>query len=339
MSKGIGRQLPHEVLEHYRFRAIELRMKKGWKVNDIAEALGVNRRAVTRWFTVYKKEGKRALKSRKAPGPDFKLTDGEIRALMKHLGKDATHFGFETPLWTTKRVGLLIKKETGKRLHHSNVWRLLKRMGLSNKKPEKRAAEQDPREAKRWLKEEWPKILAHARKWQATLYFQDETGVSLTPVLGKTWAKKGKAAVVKLTGKRGGFCISAAITPRGMMLFRIEKEHVIAETFIDFLEKIRKQHPRRKVIVVTDRARPHIAKKVRNHVEANKKSFALYYLPSYSPELNPDEGVWGYMKDKKLKSHTAMSKEELKMKIMSCLLSIQRRPSLIKSFFYKLNGL
>jgi transposase len=332
MKRITGWQLPHEVLEHYRFRAIEL-WKEGKKVKDIAHYFGLHRVTVSYWIAKYREEGMKGLKSRIAPGPEFKLTDGEIKALMKHLEKDATYFGFETPLWTTKRVGLLVKKETGKTLHHSNVWRLLKRMGLSNKKPEKRAAEQNPREAKRWLKEEWPEILAHARKWQATLYFQDETGVSLTPVLGKTWAKKGKTAVVKLTGKRGGFCISAAITPRGTMLFRIEKENVTADTFLDFLEKLRRHHPRRKIIVVTDQARPHIAKKVRDHVEANKKSFALYYLPSYSPELNPDEGVWGYMKDKKLKSHTAMSKEELKAKTMSCLLSMQRRPLLIKSFF------
>ncbi len=338
MNKGIGRQLPHEVLEHYRFRAIKLR-RKGWKIKEIAEAFGLNRRAVTRWFTTYKREGREALKSRKAPGPDFKLTGGEIAALMKDLERDATHFGFETPLWTTKRVALLIKKETGKTLHGSNVWRLLTRMGLSNKKPERRAMEQNPREAKRWLKEEWPKILAHARKWQATLYFQDETVVSLAPVIGKTWAKKGKTTVVRLTGKKGSVCISSAISPGGRMLFRIEKEHVTAVTFVDFLEKIRRQHSRRKVIVVTDQARAHIAKRVREHVEASKKSFALYYLPSYSPELNPDEGVWGYMKDNRLKSHTAMSMEELKAKIMSCLLSIQRRPLLVRSFFYKLDRL
>ena len=332
MKRITGWQLPHEVLEHYRFRAIEL-WKEGKKVKDIAHYFGLHRVTVSYWIAKYKEEGKRGLKSRKAPGPDFKLTDGEIGGTIKNLEKDATHFGFETPLWTTKRVGFLIKKETGKRLHNSNVWRLLKRMGLSNKKPEKRAAEQNPREAKRWLKNEWPKILAHARRWQATLYFQDETGVSLVPVLGKTWGKKGKTPIVRLTGKKGSISISAAISPRGRMLFRIEKERVTAETFVDFLEKICRQHPRRKIIVVTDRAPQHIAKKVRDYVEANKKSLALYYLPPYSPELNPDEGVWGYVKDKKLKSHTAMSKEELKAKTMSCLRSVQRRPSLIKSFF------
>jgi len=151
-----GRQLPHDVLEHYRFRAIEL-WKEGKKVKDIAHFFGLHRVTVSYWISAYRRKGEKALKSKKAPGPSFKLTDGEVKALMKNLEKDATHFGFETPLWTTKRVGLLIAKETGKTLHHSNVWRLLKRMGLSNKKPERRAAEQNPREAKRWLKKEWPK--------------------------------------------------------------------------------------------------------------------------------------------------------------------------------------
>ena len=56
------------------------------------------------------------------------------------------------------------------------------------------------------------------------LYFQDESGVSLIPVLGKTWAPKGKTPTVKVTGKRGGLCISSAISPAGRLAFRIEKE-------------------------------------------------------------------------------------------------------------------
>lgn len=331
--KITGRQLPHEVLEHYRFRAIEL-WKEGKKVKEIAHFFGLHRVTVSYWISTYKREGKEALRSKKAPGPPFKLTPAEVKDLMRDLEKDATHFGFETPLWTTKRVGILIKRKTGKTLHHSNVWRLLKRMGLSNKKPERRAAEQNPREAKRWLKEEWPKILAHARRWQATLYFQDETVISLTPVLGKTWAKRGKPTIVRLTGNKGAICVSAAITPKGKLLFRVEKGNVTADTFIDFLEKICRHQPRRKIIVVTDQARAHTAKKVKEYAEANRKSFALYYLPPYSPELNPEENMWGYVKGKRLGSHTAMSKEELRARILSCLLSIQQRPALIKSFFH-----
>lgn len=338
MEPGVGRQLSHDVLEQYRFRAIELR-KKDWTVIEIADAFGVNRRAVTRWFEIYRDKGKRGLKSKKAPGPQLKLSSEDATKILKSLKLPATDFGFETPLWTCKRVNYLIKRITKKRLDNSNVWRLLRRLGLTNQKGERKALEQNPKEVKKWLKEEWPKILAHAKRWQAMIYFQDEAGVSVNAVMGKTWAPKGKTPIVKLTGNRGGICVSSAVSPAGRLVFRVEKETVNSTIFIDFLDKVRKQHRNRKIIIIADRARPHIAAKVADYAETNKKTFAIYYLPPYSPELNPDENVWGYLKNNKLKAHQAKSKTELKDLTISAMRSIQRRPLLLQSFFYNLNGL
>ncbi len=332
MAGGIGRQLPHEVLESYRFRALELH-RKGWTAVKISEAFGVDRRAVTRWFALYKLRGRKALKSRKAPGPAMKLQERDVQRLLRLLRQSGTDFGFETPLWTCKRVRYLIEKKMKKKLHNSNVWRLLRRFGLTNQKPERRALEQNPREARRWLEEKWPKILSHARKWQAMLYFHDEAGVSLTAVLGKTWAPKGKTPVVKVTGNKGGFCVSSAISPAGRLLFRIEKGKVNAVEFIDFLDKIRSHHKNRKVVVVTDRAPVHRAGIVEDFLERHKKRFALYYLPSYSPELNPDESVWSHLKEHKLKTHQAQTVSQLKAITFAGMKSIQMRPLLIKSFF------
>lgn len=332
MTRGIGRQLSHEVLENYRFRALELR-KKGWTVRKISEAFGVNRRAVTRWLALWKQRGKKALKSKKAPGPAMKIQEKEVRRLLCMLKQSGTDFGFETPLWTCKRVRYLIEKKLKKKLHATNVWRLLKRFGLTNQKPERRALEQNPREAKRWLREEWPKIQEHARRWQAMLYFQDEAGVSLTAVLGKTWAPKGKTPVVRVTGNKGGFCVSSAISPGGRLLFRIEKGKVNADKFIDFLSKIMVHHKNRKVIVVTDRAPVHTAGKVSAFVERHGKRFVVYYLPPYSPELNPDESVWAHLKEHKLKTHQAQTVGQLKALTLAGMRSIQMRPFLVQSFF------
>lgn len=335
MKEVTGWQLPHDVLEYYRFRAIAL-WKEGKKVSDIAHFFGLHRVTVSYWIAAYKRGGKHALRSRKAPGPLFKLTQGDMKRIVSRLRQEATSCGFETPLWTTKRVAQIITKETKKQLDYSNVWRLLKRMGFTNQKPEKRAYEQDKKAVKKWLKEEWPKILAHKRRWQAVLYFQDEAGVSLRPVVSKTWAKKGKTPIVHVTGKKDFFCVSSAISTSGRMAFRIEKGKVVKETFVDFLQKLLDMHPRRKVIVVTDKARPHVAKFVDNFAAMHIKRFALYYLPSYSPELNPDEHVWGYLKKNKLRAHAARSNDELKTLTIKSMRSIQMKPALIKSFFYLL---
>lgn len=327
-----GRSYNHEVLEHYRFRAIEL-YKEGEKVKDIARFFGVHRGSVSRWITTYKRKGKRELKSKKAPGPPYKLTDKEMKEVFKIFWDDATIHGFETPLWTCKRVQQVIQKRTKKKLHATNVMRWLKRWGLTNQKPKRRAYERDETAVRRWLKEEWPKIKAHVRRWQAMLYFQDESGVSLTAVLGKTWALRGQTPTVKVTGKRGGFCVTSAISPAGKMVFRIEKSRVIADKHIEFLKQIMKQHPNRKIIVVEDRAPPHTAKKVKDFVEENRKRLAVYYLPSYAPELNPDEHVWEYLKAYKLKSHQAKNTDELKKLVKRKMQSIQRKKGLVNSFF------
>ena len=328
-----GRTLSHEVLETYRLRAIELR-KAGKKVKDIAFFFGLHPSAVSRWFVKYKKGGIDALKSRKALGPPPKLTIEEVNEVLNCLKKPATDYGFPTPLWTCKRVKQLVQEETNKKYTVVGVWKLLRRFGLTNQKPERRAMEQDTKEVKRWIKEEWPKIKDHAKRWQAILYFLDEAGVSLVPVLGKTWAPKGETPIVEVTGKKGGFCITSVISTGGRMLFRIEKGKINAKTFIDFLKKVIRHHRGRKIIIVCDRAPVHTAKVVEEFVEANKKTFALYPLPSYSPELNCDEHVWGYLKENKLKTHIAKSVYELKKLVLSSMWSMQKQVSLVKSFFY-----
>lgn len=335
MKRVTGRQIPHDVLEHYRFRAIEL-WEEGEQIKQIAHFFGLHRVTVSYWIAAYKKGGKDALKSKKASGPQFRLSEEEIDIIIDCLKRPATDFGFDTPLWTTKRVVVLIKEKTGKSIHYSNVWRMLRRLGLTNQKPERRAIEQNPEEAERWIEEEWPKIQAHAKRWQAMLYFHDEAGISLIPFTGKTWAPKGETPIVRVTGKKGGFCFSSAISLGGRMLFRVEKKRVNAERFIDFLKKIMKHHPNRKVIVVTDRAPVHTAKAVERFVAENSKRFALYYLPPYSPELNPDEQVWSHLKTKKLNAHTATSLDELKSIAKASMHSIQKQPLLIQSFFHKL---
>jgi len=327
-----GNGYSHNILEHYRFRAIEL-YKKGKKINDIAEFFGLHRCAVSHWVTFYKRNGKKALKSRKAKGPDFKLSEKEMKNILSILYDDATIYEFETPLWTCKRVQQMILKKTGKTIHTTNIMRLFKKLNLSPQKPERFAFQRNRRAIRRWKLKEWPKIEEHRRRWQAMLYFQDESGVSLTPVLGRTWAPKGKTPKVLVTGNRGGLCVTSAISPAGKLIFRIEKGKVNAKMHIEFLKKIMKQHPNRKIIVIEDNSPVHKAKIVDKFVEQNKKRLAVYRLPSYAPELNPDEHVWEYLKAYELKTHQAKNEDELKHLVKRKMHKIQRNKQLILSFF------
>src|SRR3989338_10788663 len=304
------------------------------RVKDISETLGVTIFAVYNWIKKYKRWGLKGLEKRKAKGAEPKLSDEEIKQLLRLIKKTADNYGFESPLWDCKKITQLIKEQFGKRIHFSNVWRLLTRFGLSSQKPKRQAQEQDEKEVQGWIEREWPKILAHARRWQAIIYFQDESAVKLTAVLGTTWGKKGNTPVVKVTGNRGTICVTSAISPAGRMVFRLEKETIKAKQHIEFLKQVQKNHPHRKIIVIEDKAKPHIAKTVSQFVEAQKNKLAIYFLPSYSPELNPDEHVWAYLKGFKLKAHQTKSIKEFKPLVISKMRSIQRKKEGVSSFFY-----
>ena len=335
MKQITGRQLSHEVLEQYRFRTVKLK-EKGWQVNQIAEAFGVNRRAVTRWLTNYRRHGRKALKSKKAKGPEPKLSQEDRQHILSIIKNPAGDYGFETSLWTCKRLQQIIKEKIKKDIDVSNIWRWLKGWGLTSQIPDKEAIEQNKKEVCQWIKERWPKIQEHCRRWQAVLYFQDESSVSLVPVLGSTWAPKGKTPTIRVTGNRGSIAVSSAISPAGRMVFRVEKSTVTAKSFIDFLKQILSHHQWRKIIIIIDNSKPHIAQAVVDFVEDNKRRLALYYLPTYSPELNPDEEVWAYLKGFKLKAHQTKSMKEFKPLVLSKMRSIQRKKEVVPSFFYGL---
>jgi len=331
MKRDDGRSLSHEVLEAYRYRAVEL-YRKGKSVQEIAFFFGVHRGSVSLWIKIWKEKGKSALKSKKAIGRELKLKSDKNK-IFSIIKKPATDYGFETPLWDCKKIQKVLEKELHKKIAISSLWETLRKFNLSPQKPDKVAVEKKQWKVYKWIREEWPKIEEHRRRWQAMLYFQDESCVSLVPVLGTTWAKKGKTPKVKVTANRGSICLSSAISPAGRMVFRIEKDKVNSKTFVDFLKQIMKNHRWRKVIIVTDNYKPHKYGEIVEFLEQNKNKIAVYYLPTYSPDLNPDEEVWKYLKQVKLKAHQARNKKEFKPLVLSKMHSIQKKPNLIKSFF------
>jgi len=332
MKKEDGRKIPRDAMEYMRMQSVRL-FKEGKRADEIAEFFGVTIDAAYKWKRRHKEKGIDGLKRRKAKGAEPRLNKENKKQILSWLKKSAMDFGFETPLWDCKKILKMIKREFNKTISIPSLWDTLRRWNLTPQKPEKIALERSQRKVTEWIKNEWPKIEEQRRKTQAMLYFQDESSVSLVPVLGKTWAPKGETPRVKVTGNRGSIAVSSAISPAGRMVFRIEKKNINSKTFIDFIKQIMKNHKWRKVIVVTDNAPAHAAKIVEDFIKENKDKISIYYLPTYSPDLNPDEEVWKYLKNVKLKAHQARNKDEFKPLVLSKMHSIQKKPNVIKSFF------
>lgn len=144
-------------LERRRLRAIAL-LKEGYQPVEVARTLGVDRRSVRRWKAAYRQEGRRALKAIPAPGRPLKLSIEQRNELEEELLRGAQGAGFPTDLWTCPRVAKLIKRRFGITYHVDHVGRVLRSLGWSPQKPERRAKERDHEKIQRWIKQDWPHI-------------------------------------------------------------------------------------------------------------------------------------------------------------------------------------
>lgn len=330
-----GRCLSHEVLEGYRLAAINL-YKSKVAVKLIAESFGVTLQAVYKWIWRFREQGIKSLKSTTGCGVEPRLNEEQFKELIQCLRQPATKLGYATDLWSAPRVRHLIKKLFKIKYHPKHMPRFLRRLGVRLKKPERRALEQDPPVVRRWKRQRLPEILIYVRKNRALLFYADESLISLIPYVGKTWAFPKANQIVRVSGRRGQHLgITAAINEQGRLCFemRQEDETFTSRIFLRFVRKLRKEFPSRKIVLIVDGAPIHIAKNVQGFQKKHQPWFRLEILPAYSPEFNPTEKAWGFVKTKKLNASTAINKQELRQKTRAIMQDLKRNKSRISSFF------
>lgn len=332
MKKRDGRTLDHKALEDIRIQAVK-RVEAGESPEDVIRVLGFNRAVIYDWLAKYREGGLDALRAKAISGRPPRLDGKQLRWLYKAITtKSPLQHKFEFALWTRAMVRELIRERFGVRLSDVSVGRLLKKIGLTPQKPLRRAYEQNPELVQTWLAEDFPKIQALARKEGATLYFADETGVRSDFHSGTTWAPKGETPIVAATGQRFGMNIISAISPRGEMRFMTVEGRMNAGKFIDFLKRLL-HNAKRPVFLIVDGHPSHRARKVFDFVRKTEGRLKLFFLPPYSPELNPDELVWNHLKNHGVGKRIVKSREELKRVVIGHLRFLQKTPALVRAFF------
>lgn len=316
-----------------RSRAV-LAIERGQPVGQVAEAFDVDRTTIFRWVRRFAKEGSRGLERRAGSGRPALLAVFDMEALNDIVLEPASHFGFETDLWTVGRLRQVIQEHYGVTVSRGTVWRRLRDAGFTCQKPERRYFEVNEEARQEWLEQEAPRIRAAVRKYRAILYFQDESNVSLTAFLGKTRAFRGQTPQVRVTGKRGGVTAMSALSGQGRLVFQLFTQRIASEQIMQFLGQMLRHHPRRHLVVVMDQAPPHVSQRTKAYI-AGQQRLHVHYLPKYSPDWNPDEKVWNHLKHHELKGHQARTKEELHTLTQTKLETMSRNPALLKGLFFR----
>src|ERR671932_765728 len=280
------RKLPAAAQEERRRQVIGLR-QSGMTYQEIANLVGLSPTGVLNICHRFAAEGAKGLVSKprgRKPGEQCLLTpaqEAEIQALIRRHTPD--ELGLPFALWSRAAVRALIARRCGVELAVRTVGKYLARWGFTAQKPIRRAYEQDPAAVRRWLRREYPAIVARSRQARGIIFWGDETGLRSDDVRGRGYAPRGRTPLVRVCHKRAGLSLLSAVNNRGELRWMIVEGAVNAPTFVHFLERLVRD-ARCKVFLIVDRLKAHRARLARDWLAAHRTEIEVFYLPPYSPD-------------------------------------------------------
>lgn len=332
MKKHDGRTLRHDVLTELRKRAVS-RVQEGESPEAVIRAMGFCRASIYNWLAMYRAGGWDALDARKRGGRPRKVSARMIAWVYRVVTSgDPRQYKFPFALWTRNAIAILLYRRYGVRLSANSVGRLLAHLGITPQKPLWRAYQQDPERVRQWIQAEYPAIARQAQQERAEIWFGDESGVRSDYHAGTTWAARGKTPVVRTTGARYRLNMLSAVNRRGKMRFMIEAKGLNADVMCRFLDRLMAGQKRR-VFLILDGHPIHKSARLARKVTGFDGRLRLFLLPPYSPELNPDEGVWREVKGHRLGRAGIFGFADLKSKALGALRHLARRPDKVRALF------
>lgn len=291
MEKIDLRTISEQELQGIRKSAIRL-VKSGMKKSVVSEKLGLRAATLSEWIKNHNEKGISGLKGGKKgkkKGEDKLLTPAQERAIQLMItDKNPEQLKLAFALWTRKAIVELIDREFGIKIAIRTMGTYLASWGFTPQKPKKLAYEQCSKKVQKWLDEEYPAIKEEAQKENAEIYWGDETGARNQSNHGRSYAPKGKTPVKRSMAKKFSVNMISAITNQGKVMFMIYSDTMNADKFIEFMKQLIKTS-NRKIYFIVDNLRVHHSSMVKEWVANHSDKIRLLYLPSYSPERNPDE--------------------------------------------------
>jgi len=337
MKKPDARKLPPEAQEDLRRRVVAA-IAEGTGKSEAARVFKVSRQSIDNWLDAVAGGGSAALRPRKRgpkPHPTIDAATGRkvVRQIVDHC-PDQLLLPFA--LWTREAVRELLDRRYGIKLAVTTVGRYLRSWGLTPQKPVRRAYEKDDRAVRAWLQERYPAIHARAKRENAEIHWGDEMGLRSDHQTGRSYSPKGQTPVVPGTGKRFSCSMISTITNRGSLSFMVYTKKFTAEVLIGFLARLLRQQPVRrggKIFLIRDGHPVHKSAKARRWILAHGDRIELFLLPSYSPEVNPDELLNQDVKSNALGRRRPRDLEEMIAGTRSYLRSTQRQPHIVSAYF------
>lgn len=328
-----ARMLTAQAKEALRLRVARAVVDDKMKQVEAVATFKVSRTAVHTWVKAYKAGGARVLKAKRLGRPRCSRLVGHQAATAVKLIADRCpdQLKLSFALWTRQAVCQLLAERFDLDVSVWTAGRYLRRWGFTPQKPLRRAYEQNPKAVKRWLKEEYPAIRRRAKRENAEIHWGDEMGVRSDHQAGRSWGRRGRTPVVPGTGQRFGGNMISTVTNRGTLRFMVFKQRFTQPVMIAFLRRLLRS-VQQKVFLIVDGHPVHRGKMLKRWLAEHADRIEMFFLPGYSPQLNPDE-----LLNQDVKSRTGrqrpQNQSELLRNLRSHLRSTQRQPAKVRRYF------
>ncbi len=323
--------------QHERRRQVIRAYKRKVNKRQIARDVGLSYSAACKIIDRFEAGGMAALapRTRGRRVGDKRVLTAEQEASIRQTicDKRPEQLKMEFALWSRAAVKELIEREYQVTLHLRSVGKYLARWGFTPQKPIKRAYEQSPEAVRTWLDETYPGIAERAKKEDAEIHWGDETALVNTDVRGRSFAPKGKTPVVMAVGgTRQKLSMLASVTNQGKARWMIIDGNFNHEKLIEFFEALVVDAPR-KVFLILDNLGVHHCKPVKKWLADHPDEMEVFYLPSYSPELNPEERLNADLKHVIRRKVPARTKAKLRAATEEHMALIGNEPERVKAYF------
>jgi transposase len=330
-----ARHLSDEALQVLRLRALR-GVELGYSEVELADLLGVCHETISRWWSAYTADGTPALPGARTGRPlgvGRLLSDDQAlrvqQCIDNYLPQD---LGIAHALWTRRAVRELIQKEFGITLAERTVGQYLRRWGYTPKKPSRRGRLQDPDEVEQWLLETYPAIEVQAFREGAEILWTDEVGVAADHHPGTGYARQGERATMDVPKPHIRVNQISAISNEGTVQFMTYSGMLNAAVFLQFLQCL-VAGARRKILLIADRLQAHKTPEVQTWLAEHASQIEVFYLPAYSPEMNPVEYLNNDMKATVNEAGLPENRSVLKARVEAFMKKLGTVPSHVISYF------
>jgi transposase len=276
-----------------RYQAMYLSFKYGWK--EISEILGRDYETVLSWVHAFNEDGLKGLERGKPIGRPASLSGEELDEVKNAVKASPRSVGLKFSNWSCKRIAAWIKKQFKKSLSTERVRQILHELGFTLVKPSYRFVLADKVARKRFLRQ--IKRVSRSFEEGDILLFQDEVSVKQHPTLTAKWVLNGTKEFVDTLGNHAKVTVFGAIDHALGKAYHMKSRKMNSDAFIKFAKRLITIHKDKRLFLVLDNAPWHKSLKVKEFLKDNKKKLRALWLPPYSPDFNPIEHLWKFMRE------------------------------------------